>query len=376
MLLPERMKKIILLGVFLSFLAACTGIEGKASMQVWLDSPLDGSSFQVGETVQIHTHARDVNGPGIDEFHYFANDRLLAIGETDASLPLVHSFICWNPTEAGLYDLYTKAVSVSGATMESVHITVTISEQQYKEMGPGADASSTPTITRPPVTPTLTTTQKIPTLTPSLTRTLYPTNTITQRPPEVNLSASVTFLYPGQCTSLSWETVNTTSVTLNDLPVTNYSGSTTRCPLTNVTYTLVGYYPGGSVSDSVSITVEYGFPDEEYSVYVGLSITDGHESIHYLGEYVELCYNYIATSRLYVFEFREYAPATPGSEGATGSYTVLAEGNTDEPGSNCINRKLNDPYGYKAYQFRLMYYLESPTPILEDFAEVWIYVYP
>jgi len=364
----RRMKKWFVVSSLIFLLAACTGIEGEASMQVWLDAPQNGSTFQVGDTVLLHTHARDVNGPGIEEFHFFANDQLLAIGEADVSLPLVHSFMGWNPTEAGSYDVYIRAISVSGASAESVHIRVTISEHQFKEQGSGADASLTPTFTKPPVTPTHTTTPVTPTTTPS------PTRTITQRPPEVHLYADDTFLSPGECTTLTWETANTTSVTLNDLPVSNYSGSTSVCPLSTITYTLIGNFSGGSVIDSVTINMSYEFPSQKYSSYVNLSITGGHGSIHHIGDTAQICYSFNSAS--YLFEFRDYSPATPGSGGATGPYNVLADGSMYDAKNVCKNYTLVEPGGYEAFQFRVEQASESPDPILVDYAEVWIYILP
>ncbi len=368
----SRIVKWFIFCNLLLIIAACTGIDGVASMQVWLDSPLDGSSFQLGDTVQLHTHARDVNGPGIDELHYFANDRLLAIGEADFTLPLVHSFMGWTPAAAGIYDVFIRAVSVSGATVESVHIKVTITGQQFKEMGQGPDSSSTPTITRPPVTPTRTTTQKIPTLTPSPTRTFNPTDTVTQRPPAVYLYADDTSLSAGECTTLTWETYNVNSATLDDMPLYTEFGSTQKCPMTNASYYLVGYYPGGSISDSVTIYVDYLFPLEVLSDHATLNIAGGHESIYYVGNSMGICYSYPPAS--YLFELRDYYPATPG---LNGPFQVLESGSMYEGEDRyCMSISLAGPGGYKAFQFRVISGGGEQASKLIDYAEVWIYVVP
>jgi len=258
---------------------------------------------------------------------------------------------------------------VSGGTAESAHITVTITgQQQTSEEGTAVEASPTATTTRAPLTPTFTPTPKTPTVTPS------PTRTITQRPPEVNLYTDDIYLSPGDCTTLTWETVNTTSVTLNDMPISNYSGSTSVCPLSTITYTLIGYYSGGSVSDSVTLIVSNAFPSQKYSYYVNLSITGCHGSIHHIGDTVQICYNF--NSALYLFEFRDYSSASPCAEGATGPFQILAEGNIFDSKSVCKNYTLVEPGGYDAFQFRVEQASESPTPILVEYAEVWIYILP
>ena len=369
--------KFLAVGILLLGLAACMGIEGEASMQVWLDAPLDGRTFSEGETVLLHTHARDVNGAGIDQIHYYANDRLLAIGEADASLPLVHSFFGWNPSEAGTYEVYTKAISVNGGSAESAHVNITITDlQQATSEVLSVEGSATSTTTEKPLTPTPTITQVTSTLTitpvtPTLTPS--PTWTNTKPPPEVFLYAKDTSLNAGECTTLTWESANTNRLTLNDLPVSNYSGSTRVCPVTNITYTLTGYYSGGTVSDSVTIRVNYNFPAQQFSVYAGISITGGHGGIHHIGDTLQICYYFDSDN--YIFEFRDYSPASIGQNGTTGPYNILAQGTMFDSQNVCKNYTLVAPAGYEAFQFRIKRPSEGGE-VLVDIAELWIYVLP
>jgi len=70
----------------------------------------------------------------------------------------------------------------------------------------------------------------------------------------------VTSTYAGQPVTLSWTTQNATSVILIGAdvgPMTlSANGSTTVAPITNSTYTLTAYGPGGqTVSDTISVFV-------------------------------------------------------------------------------------------------------------------------
>ena len=395
MRLQRCIRQFVLLTGLCILMAACTGIEGAASMQVWLDYPYEEVAINEGSTFTFMATARDVNGPGIIGIQFFSNGQMIASADTSAADPLVSANYTWQP-EVGTHEVFARAQSVSGGIAYSQPVIFTVIQMEDpKDQVPLTEASKTatltptattvtrttpsvtttitttpvtPTITKTPVTPTPTITPVTPTVTPS--RTL----TATRRPPEVYLYADRTNLSPGECTTLTWETVNISEVTLNGVPLSSLNGSTQVCPVTSqTTYTLMGYSSGGIVSDSVTIRVNYNFPQQQFSIYAGISITGGHGSIHKLGDTVQICYNF--SSQNYIFEFRDYSPASLGSDGATGPYSVLSQGSMYDSQNVCKNYTLVAPAGYEAFQFRVKLASEG-NPVLIDVAELWIYVYP
>ena len=193
---------------FCILLAACTGIEGEASMQVWLDYPYQDISLNEGSSFTLMATARDVNGPGIIGIQFFSNGQMIASAVTNSTDPLVSANYFWQP-EAGAYEIFARALSESGDAVDSLPVIVNVNRiEEPRDQVPLAEASTTstmtttavtatqltpsrtatitttpvtPTLTKTPVTPTLTITPVTPTLTPSRT------TTATQRPPEVYL---------------------------------------------------------------------------------------------------------------------------------------------------------------------------------------------
>lgn len=386
MRLSRCIRQCVLLMGLCILLAACTGIEGAASMQIWLDYPYQDVTFNEGSSFTLMATGRDVNGPGIIGIQFFSNGQMIASAVTSATDPLVSANYTWQP-EAGAHEVFARALSESGGAADSQPVLINVNEmEEPKDQVPLAETSKTATmtstsatstqitpsvtatITTTPVTPTLTITPVTPTLTPSRT------STATQRPPEVYLYADKTYLSPGECTTLTWQTVSISEVTLNGVPLSTVNGSTQVCPETSqTTYTLTGYYSGGTLSDSVTIRVNYNFPSEQFSVYADISITGGHGSIHHLGDTVQICYYFISDS--YWFEFRDYSPASLGSDGATGPYSILAQGTMYDSQNICKNYTLVAPTGYEAFQFRIVIGSEGGSTLI-DFAEIWIYLLP
>ena len=379
MRLPTSTTKFILLGILFLLVAACTGIEGTASMQVWLDYPYQELTLNEGSSRTLMATARDVNGPGIIGIQFFSNGQMIASAVTSSTDPLVSANYLWQP-EPGKYEVFARAMSTSGAIAESGHITVTIQGQQFKGFSPPDEkTSATATITGTSVTPTITTTPRIPTVTPSPTRTNDPTRTLTQRPPYVNLTASSTSISPGDPVTLTWESVNTNSLTLNGSAVSNYSGSKTVTPESTTTYTLIGYYSGGSISDSVTVTVNLpAVPLPLSSSYVTLTETSGSGTggYYHVGDSFDICYSYAPAS--YSFEFRDYYDAIVGSSGEDEPYTVLDSGFMfDSEDSACWSIILLKSGVYHRFEFRVTNpSAEQVDPPLIDSAEIWIYVLP
>lgn len=355
----KRFYKICFLLIFLGMMSACSGVEGEGAMQVWLESPLDGTVHDNGFPITLDAHARDVNGPGISEIQFLANGTLIAFAETDSSAPLVHVTYDWLPPD-GVYQVVARAAG-TGGTLDSAPVQLTISNGQASasEEEP-AVITSTPTITTTPKTPTLT-------ATPTQTMTPPPTATVT-------FNAGATTLEAGECTTLTWQTTNTYAVRLNGASVANQYGSLSVCPEQKTTYSLEADSANGTITRTVTINVTYLFPLVRVTDYATISISGGHGSVHHLGDTIQVCYSF--NSAGYLFEVRNYAPATNSPEGATGSYAVLAEGSMYSSQNVCKNYTLVEPGGYEAYQIRILVASESPTPQVVGIAEVWIYTAP
>ncbi len=106
--------------VCLSFLfTSCSGFAGEPVMKVWLDQPLNGSTYSEGETIPIVSNARDANGAGIKEIQYSINGNLLTTISTDVNYPIVMTSTDWRP-EPGEYVVKVTAVNVDGQTVNAI----------------------------------------------------------------------------------------------------------------------------------------------------------------------------------------------------------------------------------------------------------------
>jgi hypothetical protein len=112
------------------------------------------------------------------------------------------------------------------------------------------------TLTR---TPTATTTYTLVATNAAGSITKTATVTVTAAPPTVplptaSLSANPTTITAGQSSTLTWNTTDATSVTMNGSPVAA-SGTQSYSPTTTTTYTLVATNSTGSVTRQVTVTV-------------------------------------------------------------------------------------------------------------------------
>jgi len=73
--------------------------------------------------------------------------------------------------------------------------------------------------------------------------------------PTATLAANPNVIQQGQTTVLSWQTTNSTEITLAGLGTVPASGSRTLTPSTSTTYTLEAKGPGGSKDASARVTV-------------------------------------------------------------------------------------------------------------------------
>jgi hypothetical protein len=359
MFLTTKVLRWITFLLFLFMVVACDGINGNAAIQVWLDSPLDGSVYDGSFPVTISAHARDVNGPGITEIQFLVNGTQVGNISTNSTEPLVFGEYDWFPDQ-GTFDIYARAISISGGIVDSIPARISVEDGQQPII---TDVTQTPFST-----PTFTITPRISSITST------PTQTITPPPPSVSFSAGTTFLFAGDCTDLSWQTTNTYAVSLDGTTVSNNNGTWTVCPEQGTTYTLEASYSGGTITRTVTVDVGYDFPLQRTYEGVTLSITGGHEGIHHLGDSIQFCYSFEADSGS--FEIYDYSPATYGPDGAGGPHVVMAEGELYYSQNVCKNYTLVEPGGYEAFQFRVYKYGESPTPYLAGIAEVWFYTLP
>ena len=86
--------------------------------------------------------------------------------------------------------------------------------------------------------------------------------------PTVSLTASLSSLDAGACTNLNWSTTNATSVSIDpEVGSVSPSGTKQVCPTTTTRYTLNASGPGGTRSDSTTITVKPR-PTDKLTIHV------------------------------------------------------------------------------------------------------------
>ncbi len=86
--------------------------------------------------------------------------------------------------------------------------------------------------------------------------------------PTVSLTASLSALDAGACTNLNWSTSNATNVSIDPgVGSVGPSGTKQVCPTTTTRYTLNASGPGGSRSDSTTITVK-AKPTDKLTIHV------------------------------------------------------------------------------------------------------------
>jgi hypothetical protein len=105
------MKTCVCLAIALALLlGACNypagGADPGAPPQAWIDRPLDGSQFLLGDSIPIQWHASGDQGLRRVEVH--ANGQVLDVadaqeGDLDPDLVLVEGEFDWSPAEAGEY---------------------------------------------------------------------------------------------------------------------------------------------------------------------------------------------------------------------------------------------------------------------------------
>ncbi|MBN1976767.1 MAG: hypothetical protein JW918_05145 [Anaerolineae bacterium] len=265
MSMRRSFKILVLLFVLIASaggLISCIPVPGdemavaEAGPRAWIDFPRDGASAPVGAPVVVisHAYAEDgvvevllsVNGVA------YRRDPPTSVGDA-----LVEARQEWTPTEPGLYTLEVRAYNAAGEIGGSDAITVRVTGDALPtEVGsptevpaatlvptevPGATATPVPTVT--PV-PTL-----VPTDVPVPTVTFTPVP-----PPQVSFWVDDDSITAGECTTLHWEVSWTTYLEVNGTEVAG-TGTWSVCPESTVTYTIHAEGPGGTVDQSLVVTV-------------------------------------------------------------------------------------------------------------------------
>ncbi len=143
------MRKITGLLLVLIFLSACApGVGSNGAPQVWIDTPLDGSSLPLA-TVDVMSHATDPGG--ILQFELGVNGEVVNTAGAAASGSLIYVRQTWDPPAPGLYILEVRAMNNAGVWSNYAQVLVTIAGEPS---APVLEPSLTPTQTSGP-TPTL-----------------------------------------------------------------------------------------------------------------------------------------------------------------------------------------------------------------------------
>ncbi len=209
------------------WLAACAPADA-AGPRAWIDIPLDGSEITAGTEIEVVSHAYAPEGVAeillaVDGVPYRRDPPAEPGGViTGGSQP-------WLPGEPGDHSLEIVAFSVGGASSAPA--------VAWMHVLPAATLTPMPSLT--PVH-TLT---PVPTVTPTIPPTAY-----------VTFSADRTTLVQGECTTLRWELINSTAVSI-DGGVVDALGTRQVCPTASHTYRLQAITLAGPAEQTVTINV-------------------------------------------------------------------------------------------------------------------------
>jgi hypothetical protein len=346
-------------------LSACSGMAGEAAMQVWMDSPLEGSIHQPGEPVIFMAHARDVNGAGITEIQFFLNGEKIVSLPTDSNSPLASASASWQASE-GEYKIQARAVSSRGETVNgsSVHFSV---------RGPrvnGPDITDTPTPTLE-ITRTLTPTFEI-SITPTITRTFTPTFTPTYPLPLISFYADRTNINAGECLNLGWDASYVTLLYLDGVQV-SFTGTQNVCPSISKSYQLSAFTSYGTIEKYVDVTVNIVCPAGRTSSSAELYVEGGACSIHSIGDPIEICvFAKNGGENLWTYKLIDIqSPYFDELGQLQGDKTLLSEGSllTTE---KCKTYNVAEPAGFEVLELRIYNYGQEA----DDWPLTWIYVVP
>ena len=230
----------------------------EAGPRAWIDFPRDGASAPVGAPVVVVSHAYAEDG---------VVEMLLSVNgvayrrdpPTSAGGTLVEVRQEWAPTEPGLYTLEVRAYNAAGEIGGSDAITVRATGDALPTEvgGPTEVPAATLVPTGVPTAVPTGVPTAVPTAVPTDVPTDVPPPTWTPTPPpppQVNFWVDDDSITAGDCTTLHWQVSWTTYLEVNGTEVAG-TGTWSVCPDSTVTYTIHAEGPGGTVDQSLVITV-------------------------------------------------------------------------------------------------------------------------
>jgi hypothetical protein len=156
-------------------------------------------------------------------------------------------------------------------------------------------------------------------------------------PPTASLAASPSTIIQGQSATLSWRTVNASSVSIEpNVPgVNGASGSVSVSPTSTTTYTLVALGAGSPAISSTTVQVTPPPPSA--------TLTASATSIAF-GQSVTLTWNTANASAIFLDQGIGAIPATGSrvvSPAATTTYTLVANSSVGPPASQSVTVQVN-----------------------------------
>lgn len=215
----------ILIGFLCLFLLGACGSSGDApgsGVFVWIDVPVSGVNYQMGETIMIEGHA--TSSKGIARVEIWVNGLLIqTLSNLSVNGDLAYFTYSWVPTDPGEYTILSVSIDSGGVTSEPDTTKIYVGE----------------------FVPTL-----VETVTPVVSVTPVYTEVVTETPTPV-LGAVVQFwaeppeIQAGACTNIRWHLENVQQVVFGGTEQL-LDGSYQDCLCSTQRYTLIVTHLDGS----------------------------------------------------------------------------------------------------------------------------------
>ncbi len=224
------MKHIIVFSVLALLFVACSSpTQGPTT---WIDRPLDGDQVAL-ELVTIQAHASDANGIG--KFEFFINNSLLST-PAGSGTRFSQAIVEWIPPAPGTYVVRARSVNGSGAVGPEAKSVIVV-----------GNMTPTPAAVETPAPP-----QADVTVTP-------PAKPVCPSVPIIStFTANPSTITAGGTSTLTWDPItNADSAVINQgIGGADLSGGSLPVqPVTTTTYVLSATGCGGTVVQSVTVTV-------------------------------------------------------------------------------------------------------------------------
>ncbi len=234
------------------------------------------SNYEAEEGAEVTVEAR-ATGRSIVRVELWVDDGLMDTASSPSPQDVFSAVLTWQASGLGRHIVQVKAYSLAGRESDSAGVIIivvpTVAEVTPTiTVGPSFE---TPTPTTPPPTATPTSSPEAtatptetpapePTATPTETAipepTDTPTSTATPGPPVIeSFTADPETITEGDSSTLSWGLVtNADSVEIDQgIGGVGTPDSVVVSPATTTTYTMTAVGPGGTTTDSVTVTVEH-----------------------------------------------------------------------------------------------------------------------